>query len=148
MDRLNVATSRVQPVAAVLAGVMMVPLALGSIASGVARGFAPMPVALGLALLAMFGLVMGLVRRGRRNSVRYFSDQGLERGDGRFLPWADLERVVYQVRTRPEGTSLWRTEIRFRSGESAWLLPLRVANFREVSEFVHRLPCEHTEVSV
>jgi hypothetical protein len=28
------------------------------------------------------------------------------------------------------------------------LIPMRISNFREVSEFVRDLPCEHTEVIV
>ena len=150
MNRLDVETSRLQPMMAVLLGVIMVPLGLASLASGVMRDFAIVPVAIGVMVLAMFGLVVGLVRRGGGKSVRYFTDQGLERGDGRFLPWTELERVVQQIRVRP-GTSskaLWRTEIWFRNGESAWLLPLRVRNFPEVDQLVRSLPCEHAEKDV
>lgn len=149
MNRLTVANSRLQPVMGAIAGVIMVPLGLASLVGGVTRGFAPMPIVLGVMLLGMFGVVVAIVRRGGARSVRYFSDEGLERGDGKRLAWSDLERVVNQVRRSPAGKRwLWRTEIRFRGGQSAWLLPLRVRNFDEVRDFVRTLPCEHTEVNV
>jgi hypothetical protein len=108
------------------------------------------PIVMGLLMLAMFGFVVWVVRRGGSRSVRYFSEEGLQRGDGRWLPWTELERVVYQVRVRP-GTGargLWRTEIWFKNGESAWLLPLRVRNFDDVGGLVASLPCEHSEKNV
>jgi hypothetical protein len=150
MNRLDVETSRLQPVMAAVAGLFMVPIGLLSLASGVMRGFAPMPLVMGVLTLATFGLVVALVRRGGSRSVRYLTEEGLERGDGRWLPWTELERVVQQIRVRP-GTSsraIWRTEIWFRNGESAWLLPLRVRNFPEVDQLVRTLPCEHTEKNV
>jgi hypothetical protein len=80
--------------------------------------------------------------------VKYFSEHGLERNDGRFLSWAELERVVHQVRDVSGKKHLWRTEIRFAGGEAAWLIPLRVGNLHEVRDFVRRLPCEHAEERV
>jgi hypothetical protein len=58
--------------------------------------------------------------------------------------------VVQQVRVRPGTNSkaIWRTEIWFRNGESAWLIPLRVRNFPEVFQLIGTLPCEHTEKNV
>ncbi|HVG45049.1 MAG TPA: hypothetical protein VM890_09980 [Longimicrobium sp.] len=150
MNRLDVQTSRLQPVMAIVAGIIMVPLGLGNLVSGVMRSFAAVPVAIGLMTLVMFGAVVALARRGRMKSVRYFSEDGLERGDRRFLWWSDLERVVQQIRVSPANgeKALWRTEIWFRNGESAWLLPLRVRNFPEVFQLVSTLPCEHTEKNV
>ena len=125
----------------------MVPIALLSLASGVMRGFAPMPLVMGVLMLAMYGALVALVRWGGRKSIRYLTEEGMERGDGRWLPWTDLERVVRKIRVKP-GTNtkaIWRTEIWFKNGESAWLLPLRARNFEEVNELVGTLPCEHTE---
>jgi len=150
MNHLDVETSRLQPAMAVLNGIIMVPLGLAALIGGVMSGFAIVPVAVGVMMLAMFGLVVWLVRRGGSKSVRYFTDEGLRRGDGRWLPWTELERVVYQVRVRPGTASrgLWRTEIWFRNGESAWLLPLRVRNGPDVNGLVASLPCEHAETDV
>jgi hypothetical protein len=108
-------------------------------------------VGIGAMLLAVYGVVVWLNRRARGRSVRYFTPEGLERNDGRWLAWADLERVVDQVRidpARPGEKGLWRTEIRFRNGESAWQLPLKIGNFGEVRALVRSLPCEHTEKQV
>ena len=149
MDRLEVRTRRTQPIATVLVAVIMVPLGFASLVMGLTDGFGIVGVGLGMMMLATFGLVMWLARRGQTMSVRYFSEEGLERNDGRWLPWSDLQRVIYQIRTQPEAVpALWRTEIRFRNGETAWVLPQRVANLSEVGEFVSRLPCEHVEERV
>ena len=149
MSRLEVKTSKLQLVLTVLLGLFFVPLGLVSLAGGLSRGFRIVPVAIGLLMLVMFAAVMWLVRRGHARSVRYFSDEGLVRNDGRSFAWADLSRVVDQIRitSLAHGTkAVWRTEIQFRSGESAWLIPTKVGNYPEVSEFVRGLPCEHAEV--
>ena len=149
MNRLEVKTSKSQLILAVLLGLFFVPLGLLSLAGGLLNGFEMVPVALGLMMLIVFAAVMWLVRRGHARSVRYFSDEGLVRNDGRSFAWADLRRVVDQIRitSLAHGTkSIWRTEIQFGNGESAWLIPTKVSNYAEVSELVRRLPCEHTEV--
>ena len=151
MSRLEVKTSKLQLVLAVLLGLLFVPLGLASLAGGLSGGFRIVPVAFGLLMLCTFAAVMWLGRRGHARSVRYFSDEGLVRNDGRSFAWSDLSRVVDQIRiTSPaHGTkAVWRTEIQFRNGESAWLIPTKVGNYPEVSEFVRRLPCEHTAVRV
>jgi hypothetical protein len=82
-------------------------------------------------------------------SVKYFSEQGLARNDGRVFPWRDLRRMVHQMRRTKSGMrSVWRTEIHFKNGESAWLIPTKVSNYREVMEYVSKLPCEQAEVKV
>ena len=151
MNRLDVETSRMQPVLMMVLGAVFIPLALLSLYVGVSDGFSPMPVAMGVVMLATFGGILWLVRRAHGRSVRSFSAEGLERNDGQRLAWADLERVVHQVRidpARPGSKALWRTEIWFTNGRCAWLLPLRVRNRREVSELVSQLPCEHEETVV
>lgn len=151
MSRLEVKTSKLWLVLAVLLGLFFIPLGLASLASGLSRGFRIVPVAIGLMMLVMFAAVMWLARRGHTRSVRYFTDEGLVRNDGRSFAWADLSRVVDQIRitSLAHGTkAVWRTEIQFRNGESAWLIPTKVDNYPEVSEFVRRLPCEHAEVRV
>ena len=151
MSRLEVKTSKLQLVLTVLLGLFFVPLGLVSLTGGLSRGFRIVPVAIGLMMLVMFAAVLWLARRGHARSVRYFSDEGLVRNDGRSFSWADLRRVVDQIRitSLAHGTNaVWRTEIQFRNGESAWLIPTKVGNYAEVSEFVRRLPCEHAEVRV
>lgn len=151
MSRLEVKTSKLQLTLAVLLGILFVPLGLANLAGGLSRGLRIVPFALGLLMLGTFAAVMWLVRRGHAKSVRYFSDEGLVRNDGQCFTWADLSRVVDQIRitSLAHGTkSVWRTEIQFRNGEAAWLIPTKVSNYSEVSELVRRLPCEHLEVRV
>jgi hypothetical protein len=151
MDRLDVRTNRMQRVLIVILALIFIPLAAGSLFTGLSSGGGMMPLLIGGLMLAAFGGVMWIIRRGHTKSVRYFSAEGLERNDGQWLPWTELERVVHQVRvdaTRPGDKRLWRTEIWFRGGRSAWLLPTRISNRGEVDGFVRALPCEHAEVKV
>ncbi|HEU4562540.1 MAG TPA: hypothetical protein VFS20_32215 [Longimicrobium sp.] len=147
MNRLEVRTSRMHVVAAVVLGIFLIPLSVLSLVMGVSSGNA-VQLGIGVMMLAVYGGVVALMRRGRSRSVKYFSDQGLERNDGRFLPWTELERVVHQIRTVANEKRLWRTEIHFRNGDAAWVLPMRVQNFGEVSSFVRHLPCEQAEQEV
>ena len=146
--RLEVRVSRVSAVALGCAAVLFGGLGVGIIAVNTGGDRSLMPLALGLAMFALLGVVAALVRRARRRSVRSFTDAGLLRRDGVSLPWSDLSHVVHQVRTvssRPDAKQLWRTEIHFRSGESAWLVPNQIANLGEVLAFVRQLPCEQKE---
>jgi hypothetical protein len=123
-------------------------LALGALAVGMSDGFSAVSLALPAALAATFAVVFGLSRRAQRRSVRTFTLEGVERHDGTALPWTQLERVVHQVRIRSwahDSKSLWRTELRFRGGEAAWLIPGRIANADEVFALVRSLPCEQVE---
>ena len=88
------------------------------------------------------------ISQGVRQVGQIFSDEGLVRNDGRAFAWAELGRVVNRIRlNRVTGVKYaWRTEIQFKNGDSAWLLPTKIGNFREVYELVGNLPCEHTEV--
>lgn len=56
--------------------------------------------------------------------------------------------MVKQVRFRSNIKVIRRTEIQFKNGEAAWLIPAKVSNYREVSQYVDNLPCEQTEVRV
>lgn len=148
--RLEVKTRSLQLVSLVTLGLFMVPLGSLLLIGELSKGprLSPARLAVGLAPLAAYGAVAWLFRRAHVRSVKYFSDVGLVRKDGRSFAWADLGRVVNRVRlNRVTGIKyVWRTEIEFKSGDSAWLLPTKIGNFREVYELVGNLPCEHTEV--
>ena len=151
MNRLDVKTSKLQLILAILLGLFFVPLGLMMIVNGLLKGLEVVPLALGFMLLIAFVVVVWLVRRGSAMSVKYFSEEGLTRNDGRSFAWPELEQVVNQIRitsTANNTKALWRTEIQFKNGESAWLLPMKVVNYAEVSEYVRNLPCEHAEVKV
>lgn len=151
MKRLEVKASKTTFVLVILLGLFFIPMGLASLLNGLLSGFNIVPFGIGLMCLILFGVVVWLILRGHRKSVKYFSDEGLVRNDGRSFAWADLSRVVNQFRITSVAHNtkvIWRTEIQFRSGESAWLIPTKISNYREVSEFVRNLPCEHTEVRV
>lgn len=151
MNRLEVKASKTTFVLLILLGLFFIPIGLVSLLSGSLNGFNIAPFGIGLMCLILFGVVVWLILRGHGKSVRYFSDEGLVRNDGRSFAWADLSLVVNQFRITSlahKTKAIWRTEIQFRNGESAWLIPTKISNYREVSEFVRNLPCEHTEVRV
>lgn len=87
MDRLDVQTRRLQPVLTAILGLILIPLAVLSLFTGLSSGVSMMPVMMGVLMLATFG-------------------------------------------------------------RSAWLLPTRIGNRRQVDGFVRALPCEHAEVDV
>jgi len=146
--RLEVRTSNRQFVLLILLGLFMIPLGSLVLIDGLSKGARPAPLMVGLAPLVIYGAVAWLFRRAHVRSVKYFSDEGLVRNDGGSFAWAELSRVVDRVRlNRVTGAKfIWRTEIQFRNGESAWLLPTKISNFAEVYELVVGLPCEHAEV--
>lgn len=150
MKILVVETGRTRFNAAVLLGLFIIPISLLTVTSALRRGFKFAPLALGLVMLVLYGVIIWLLRRARARSVKYFTAKGLLRGDGQELPWADLSRVVKQINKRRHSIRNfhWRTEIHFKNGESAWLIPRSISNFDEVSDYVDRLPCEHSEVIV
>ncbi|HKP14117.1 MAG TPA: hypothetical protein VJZ91_18490 [Blastocatellia bacterium] len=148
--RLEVKTRGLQFAMLVLLGLFMVPLGALLLIGELSKGsrLSPARLAVGFAPLAAYGAVAWLFRRAHVRSVKYFSDGGLVRNDGRGFAWAELSRVVNRIRlNRVTGVKyIWRTEIQFKSGDAAWLLPTKIGNFREVYELVGSLPCEHTEV--
>ena len=147
MNQLEVKASKLPFILVILLGLFFVPMGLVSLLMGLLKGFEIVPLGVGVMSLIMFGVIVWLVRRGHRRSVKSLSEEGLLRNDGRSFSWADLSRVVDQVRIRPSGRkSLWRTEIQFKNGESAWVIPTKVSNYGEVAGLVGSLPCEHTEV--
>ena len=147
MNRLNVETRKLQPVLSIVLAVIMVPLGVLSIVMGLSGGVEPVPLGIGVMMLGTYGAVAALSRRGRSRSVKYFSEQGLERNDGRWLPWAELERVVHQIRDVSGKKHLWRTEIRFAGGEAAWLIPIRVGAGSQSMDALRNTQPRHAERS-
>jgi hypothetical protein len=150
MNQLNVKTSKVTFILLGLLGLIFIPLSLGSLIVSMQNRFSLTGIMLGFAMLAMFGFIVWIVLRGHFKSVKYFTDWGLIRNDGRRFNWVNLSHVVYQVRYNHslKRKSLWRTEIRFKDNSAAWLIPSKVSNFQEIDDFVGNLPCEHVEQEV
>lgn len=141
---LEVKTGKLQFVLIGLLGLFFVPMGAGLFISGVSKGFDVVPTGIGAACLLMYALIVWLVLRAYRKSVRNFTDAGLTRVDGRRLAWSDLEQVVSRMGTNKSGRPfMWRCEIRFKGGEAAWVIPSKVSNYEEVIYYVDSLPCEH-----
>ena len=142
MNQLEVKASKLPMVMLILLGLFFVPMALTLL-----DGFRFAQSVIGLTGLILFGVVVWVVRRGHKKSVRRFSEEGLMRNDGQSFDWTDLSRVVDRIRVRYGRKYVWRTEIHFTNGESAWLIPSKVTNYGEAAALVGRLPCEHTEAA-
>ncbi len=145
MNQLDVKTSKLPIVMMVILGLFFVPMGFGLLVSGVSKG-APVPLGIGVMSIVMFTIVLLFVLRGHLNSVKNFKEGGVTRHDGRKFWWADLLRIEEQVRTGSGGRkAIWRTELQFRDGHSAWLIPTKISNFNEVYSYVNSLPCERVE---
>jgi hypothetical protein len=140
--KLEVKRSKFPMVAAVVMVAIMGPLALFSLYSGIVRQNL-VGLLIGTALLVTLAAVLYLVSRGKSNSVTLFGDRGLTRGDLTELPWSNLDKVVDVMHTQQGQRRLWRTEIHFRDGRSAWVIPSKVSNYQEVRDYVDGLACEH-----
>lgn len=146
LNRLEVKASRMTFVLVILLGLIFIPMGLVSFLSGLLNGFNIAPLGIGLMCLFLFGVVVWLILRGHRKSVKYLSEEGLVRNDGQSFSLSELSRVVDKVIVRPSGRkTIWRIEIQFKDGESAWVIPGKVSNYAEVAPIVNSLPCEHTE---
>ena len=92
-------------------------------------------------ILSIIGTFIFLTIRAKRRAVRLFDSSGITRGDGRRFAWSEFRGVV--VKTANNRFSLkyvYRVELVFASGESAWLIPQRVKNYAEVFAFADALP--------
>lgn len=107
MNRLEVKTSKVTLVCVVLLGLIIVPLAFGNIYQALLRGRLVVPLLLGVPLLVLLGVVLWIARRGHLRSVKYFTDEGLTRNDGRTFPWTELGCVADQIHHRRGRTGMF-----------------------------------------
>src|SRR5687767_232331 len=131
MNNLEVKTSSLSLILIIILGIIFIPLGVVSLANGLLNNFKIVPLGIGLMMLISFGAIIWLVRRGHSKSIKYFSHEGVTLNDGSRFQWSDLNRVVNQFRitSTAHGTqSLWRTEIHFSNGQSAWLIPTKISN--------------------
>lgn len=150
MARLVVRSNQSAFVSLVILALIFVPLSLGNFWQ-LRHGFRLSPVLWGLLPVLLFAPVLYLARRGHSRSVKIFTEDGLTRNDGCRFSWADLDFVIDQIHRNPRagyGDRLWRTEIHFKDGQCAWLIPSRIANRPEVERYVAALLCEHKTVRV
>lgn len=79
--------------------------------------------------------------RARRNALKLIDASGFTRGDGRHFAWTEFcGAISLTARNRFGNTYIWRTELTFANGESAWLISPRIQNYEEVFGYVDGLP--------
>ncbi len=109
-------------------------------------------VVFGAFSLFVFGIIFALVFltiRAKRMSVKTIDETGVTRGDGRHFAWTDFCGVVTQTaRRRFGGLYVWREELAFANGETAWLIPQRIKNADEVFTYIEKLPPVQTKADV
>ena len=91
--------------------------------------------------LLFIGTFIFLTIRAKRRAARFFDSSGITRGDGRHFAWSEFRgAVVKTANNRFNLKYVYRVELVFADGESAWLIPQRVKNYAEVFAFADALP--------
>lgn len=142
---LEVKSSKLTLVLTILLGLFFVPMGVGSIISGVRSGRVTFGLGLGLAMLLLFGLFIFIFAKARKKAVRYFSASGIGLADSSEAPRVNLLRVVDKIALRNGRQIVWRTELEFAGGRTAWLIPNKISNFDDIYAYVKSLPCEQAE---
>ncbi len=90
-------------------------------------------------LLAVLGFLM---IRAKRNAVRLITNSSIKRGDGRNFAWNEFCGVITQtaLNRQTQRKYIWRVELAFAGGETAWLIPNRIKNYNEVFDYLLKLP--------
>lgn len=93
-------------------------------------------------ILLIFSLISFLLFRGKRNAIRLIDNSGITRGDKKFFAWSEFCGVITQVDLNQltQRKYVWRIELAFENGETAWLIPHRVKNYQEVFNCLAVLP--------
>lgn len=90
------------------------------------------------AIVLFFGF---LQIRAVRNSLKIIDSSGVTRGDGKHFSWTQFHGVVTQTAlNRFMKRYIWREELAFSDGETVWIIPQRIKNYNEVSNFISQLP--------
>lgn len=143
--RIDVKESKLTKILSIVLGLFFIPIGLVLFFNGI-QGGKVVPLGLGLAMIIMFAVVIFLTTRGSRKGVRYFSGSGIGLANGDEIPYTDLHSVVDMLAMRSATRKgLWRTELRFKDGGIAWLIPNKISNFDEVHAFARSLPCQQDQ---
>lgn len=92
-------------------------------------------------LLILLSFLTFLTIRAKRQAVKSIAANGITRGDGRHFAWTEFCGVITQTaRSRFGKNHVWRSELAFANGETAWLIPHRIKNADEVFDYISKLP--------
>lgn len=97
---------------------------------------------LGVPLILFISVFLFLMFRAKKNVVKMIDNSGITRGDGKHFSWQNFCGVVQQIafNQRTQRKYVWRVELAFADGETAWIIPNRVKNYDEVFDYVTQLP--------
>lgn len=97
---------------------------------------------LGVPLLFFLLIFIFLMFRAKKMIVKLIDSSGVTRGDRQHFAWQDFCGVVKQTafNQRTQRRYLWRIELAFAGGETAWIIPNRIKNYNEVSAYLDTLP--------
>lgn len=141
MDTLIVRRSNLDFILLFLFGLFFIPGGLFFMILGVIDRFQPVFILMGFMLWGCFAGLLILILRAYLKSVKYLTNEGLTRNDGRSFMWSELTRVEKKSMgaRRMGGTAVWRTETHFRDGSVAWLISSKANNFEEINDFLQRM---------
>ncbi len=105
------------------------------------NGIRNVSVILSVLILVFLSVFCFLMLRAKRRTVRLFDASGITRGDGRQFSWNEFGGVVTRIDINyARQKYVWRIELAFANGESAWIIPNRIKNAEEVFNYVAALP--------
>lgn len=96
----------------------------------------------GVPLFFFISVFVFLMLRAKRNVVKLIDNSGVTRGDGKHFAWQEFCGVVRQTgfNQRTQRHYLWRVELAFENGETAWIIPNRIKNYDEIFAYIEILP--------
>lgn len=141
MDRIIVKRSNLDFILLFLFGLFFIPGGVFFMILGVIDSFQPIFILVGFMAWGCFVAFLILILRAYLKSVKYLTNEGLTRNDGRSFMWSELSRVEKKPmgRRMGGGTLVWRTETYFRDGSVAWLISSKTNNFEEVNDVLQRM---------
>lgn len=80
-----------------------------------------------------------LMRIGRRKVARSFSAEGVELGNGKIIPWTQVNSIAagYQNINR---SSFRKLDITFRDNSSVYVSSYWIVNFEEIEKYLVQMP--------
>ena len=96
----------------------------------------------GVPIILLLAVLSFLMIRAKRNAARLITNSGIKRGDGRHFAWNEFCGVITQIalNRQMQRKYIWRIELAFADGETAWLIPNRIKNYDEVFDYLSKLP--------
>jgi len=97
---------------------------------------------IGVPIILFLVIFCFVMLRANRQVVTSIDVSGIKRGDGRQFSWNEFCGKITQtaINRQTQTRYIWRIELVFADGETAWLIPNRIKNYDEVFSFISQLP--------